>query len=90
MGYLIIGEVFKGVFMDEFKDFFGVVFFFVKDLNFQENCVMWVIKVIQVLQKQGWVFDFDFEEFKSFVVVYVDERLRVGLWEFDVRYFSDL
>jgi hypothetical protein len=90
MGHLIIGEVPKGVSMDELKDFFGAVPLPVKDSNPQENCVTWVIKAIQALQKQGWVPDLDLEELKSSAVAYADERLRAGPRELDARHFSDL
>ncbi|KAL2201715.1 hypothetical protein CC79DRAFT_1338455 [Sarocladium strictum] len=90
MGHLIIGQVPKGVSMDELKDFFASVPLPVKDSNPQENCVTWVIKAIQALQKQGWVPELDYQEFIDAAISFADQRLEFEESEPSIRHYESL
>jgi hypothetical protein len=42
----------------------------------QQSCVTWVVNAIRALQKQGWAWEFELDQFKDWALSYADERMR--------------
>lgn len=76
LGRIIIGQVPDGVSSAELRDFFARVPLPVKNTHPQQSCVTWAVDAIRSLQRQGWVWEFELDQFKDFALSYADERMR--------------
>ncbi|KAK7398595.1 hypothetical protein QQX98_012032 [Neonectria punicea] len=76
IGCIGIGQVPDGVSGAELKAFFGRVRLPVKNTDPQQSCVTWTVDAIRTLQSQGWVREFELDQFKDWALRYADERMK--------------
>ncbi|KAF5712516.1 serine threonine kinase [Fusarium mundagurra] len=76
LGCIVIGEVPEDVTFAQLDGLFHSISLPVKNTHPQQSCVTWIVYAVQALQEQGWVTQFDLDEFKDRVVSYADERME--------------
>ncbi|RTE84857.1 hypothetical protein BHE90_000569 [Fusarium euwallaceae] len=78
IGRIIIGEVPDGVSSADLQSLFEGIELPVKNRHPQQSCVTWVLNAIRALQKKGWAWDFELDQFKDVALSYADERMKGG------------
>ncbi|KAG6040779.1 hypothetical protein E4U41_007048 [Claviceps citrina] len=80
LGSIVVGEMPEDISFEELKAFFHQVPPPVKNTHPQQSCVTWALDAIRSMQKQGWAWEFDVEQFKDTALSCGDEiynRIRV-------------
>lgn len=89
LGRIVIGQVPNEVSSSELRELFQRVPLPVRNQNPQQSCVTWAVNAIRALQRQGWVWEFELDQFKDWALAYADERMRgVNSREPKVTHFS--
>lgn len=89
LGRIVIGQLPDGMSSAELRDFFGRVRLPGKNTNPQQSCVTWAVDAIRALQRQGWVGEFELDQFKDWALSYADDRMKGrDSREPSVRYYN--
>lgn len=89
IGRIVIGQVPDGVLSDELQSLFEGVELPIKNRDPQQSCVTWAMNAIRALQRQGWAWAFDLDEFKDMALSYADERMKgEDSSEPSIKYYS--
>ena len=76
LGFIVIGAVPAEVSSTGLKDFFRQVPLPVKNTHPQQSCVTWAVDAMLALQRKGWAWAFDIDQFKAWALEYADESLE--------------
>jgi hypothetical protein len=76
LGRIVIGRVPDGMSYDDFVAFFRQIPLPIRNQEPQQNCVTWAVSAVRALQQQGWVQEFDLDQFKDWALSYGDARMK--------------
>lgn len=76
IGRIIVGVVPREVSHAALKKLFEGIPLPVKNTHPQQSCVSWAVDAILALQKKGWAWAFDMNQFQDWSLSYADERLK--------------
>ncbi len=75
-GVILITQLPHEMSFEELKSFFGKVPMPMKNQDPQQSCVTWVVNAVKLMQSEGWVQEFDLDQFKDYALAYADERIK--------------
>ncbi|KAJ4308457.1 hypothetical protein N0V84_012092 [Fusarium piperis] len=89
IGRIVIGQIPDEVSSAELRGFFEKIELPIKNRDPQQSCVTWALNAVQALQRQGWAWDFELDQFKDAALSYADERMkRENSSEPSIKYYS--
>ncbi|KJZ79717.1 hypothetical protein HIM_01186 [Hirsutella minnesotensis 3608] len=91
LGRLVIGRIPDGAHVSsvELTAFFREIPLPIKNTHPQQSCVTWATDAIRKMQRQGWVPEFEVDQFKHSALSYADDRMKgLGSVEPKVKHYE--